>query len=502
MRYRTKLLACFVGLAAATNAVFLLVQYSQVRAQLRHQIESQVLSIASTAACSVDGDRLAALVSHGRQDSDDYRTLERALRVQRDANRRSDVHVKFIYTMHRDPAEPHVIRFGVDAEEDGPDKSRLGDAYDVPDNFRFDLDAPYVLPEFSTDAWGTWCTAQAPIRDREGRRVGLLAVDVAAHDVVHAQHRLLLCGAVSIGVAMVLAVVVSSLLATRVSRPLALVRDAVRTIARGRFDRVLHVGGKDEFGEVAHAINDMAVGLLQRENLKGALARYVSEEVTQEVLDHGGVRLEGERRRVTVLFADLRGFTSLSERAAPEDVVAMLNDFYAGMIDAVMRHHGLINKFLGDGLMAMFGAPREDDEQEVHAVAAALDMQRAMAMLRERWHEMSGGFGDAELEMGIGVHAGEAVVGNVGSSERVEYTAIGDTVNLASRLESKTKEIPGVQVLVTEPVYRVTRERYAFRAVGEVQIRGRVQPEQAFAPIEIGVSRRAAAESENVIPAS
>lgn len=483
MKYRTKVLACFVGLAVTTNAVLLTVEYAQTSRQLRHQIESQVLSIASTAALLLDGDRLASLASPEDQQSETYRDLELHLRRMRDANRRPDVFVKYLYTLHRDRTHPGIIRFGVDAEEVGEDKSNLGDVYETPANFRFNQEGAIVFPEFSTDAWGTWVTAQAPIHDRAGNLVGLLGADVAATEVLRAQRRLLVSGLVSILAALVLAVIVASFLARRVSRPLAAVRDAVRAIAEGRLDTTVDLRATDEFGEVADAINDMAVGLLQRENLKGALARYVSAEVTQAVLEGGGVRLDGERRRVTVLFADLRGFTSMAEKAPPEEVVAMLNDFYAGMIEAVMAQHGLINKFLGDGLMAMFGAPRADEKQEEHAVAAAFAMQRAMAVLRERWRSSPGSHLGSEMEMGIGIHAGEAVVGNVGSDERTEYTAIGDTVNLASRLEAATKEMPDVEVLVSATVWRVVRYRFQFRPMGRVAIRGKDEPVEVYSPM-------------------
>ncbi|MFG0317355.1 MAG: adenylate/guanylate cyclase domain-containing protein [Planctomycetota bacterium JB042] len=484
MRYRTKVLASFVGLALVSNALLLVVDYALSSRQLRHRIESQVLSIAAAGAVAVDGDLLATLGSAADQESETYRELERHLRAVRDANRRPDVHVKYVYTLHRDAADPTVVRFGVDAEEPGPDKSNLGDVYETPEAFVFNEDAPLVFPEFSTDKWGTWVTAQAPIRDREGRFVALLGVDVAATDVIAAERRLLISGLLSVLAALALAFLVASLLSRRVARPLAALRDAVHAIGEGRFDTTVETRGKDEFAEVGRAVNRMAVGLLQRENLKGALARYVSKDVTRDVLSGVEVRLKGERRRVTILFADLRGFTSLAEKAPPEDVVTMLNDFYARMIESVMAQQGLINKFLGDGLMAMFGAPRRDLRQETHAIRAAFSMQRAMADLRARWGEGGGGERAASMHMGIGIDAGEAVVGNVGSDERIEYTAIGDTVNTASRLEQETKHLDGVEVIVSRTVRDAAADRFRFRAVGSLAIRGKEESVEAFVPEE------------------
>lgn len=480
MTFRTRLLCMFVGLALLTNSLLLAVSYWQAARVVKRQVESAVLSIAASGALTLDGDLLGELVRDGEQDSPTYRQFETELRRLRDANRRHDLQVRFVYTLHRDPTNPARTLFGIDAEEAGADKSDLRSAYEPDDSFIYNSDAPYVFPDFVTDQWGTWISAQAPIRTRSGVCAGLLGIDVDARDVVAAGRRFLVTGALAILSALLLAVLLAGFLASHVSRPLARMRDAVRRIGRGRLDTRLEVGASDEFGEVACAINEMTEGLLQRDNLKGALVRYVSRDVTQAVLEEGEApQIEGERRRITVLFADLRGFTSISDRARPERVVAMLNQFYAGMIEATFAHHGFLNKFLGDGLMAVFGAPREDPRQERNAVAAGIAMVEAQRALRSSWIDQGMRIPDDELGMGIGIQTGDAIVGNVGSDERMEYTAIGDTVNLAARLESKTKEL-GVEMLIGAATREAIGTLFPFYSVGALEIRGKEAPVEAY----------------------
>ncbi|MBK7582814.1 MAG: adenylate/guanylate cyclase domain-containing protein [Myxococcales bacterium] len=194
---------------------------------------------------------------------------------------------------------------------------------------------------------------------------------------------------------------------------------------------------------------------------------------------------DSERRKVTLLFADIRGFTSLSENMRPEDVVALLNEYFERMIEVIFRNHGTLDKFLGDGLMVIFGAPEHDDHQEENAIRAALEMQAEMRALSAAWQEL----GRKEVRIGIGIHSGYAVVGSVGSQRRMEYTAIGDCVNLASRLESATKEF-GVDILVSDFTHAAARNGFTYKALGPVVVKGRKDAVNVFAVEGFSFSRR------------
>src|SRR6185437_12258574 len=169
----------------------------------------------------------------------------------------------------------------------------------------------------------------------------------------------------------------------------------------------------------------------------------VSPSVVDRLLSMGGAELS-EMRRVCVMFVDIRGFTAAARERSPADVVTRLDDAFAILVEIVDRHHGVVNKFLGDGFLAMFGAPIDDPAAAVNAIAAGRAMLHAMADAN-RGHAWP-------IRIGIGIHIGEAVTGTVGSPRRKEYTVIGDTVNLASRLESLNKEV-GSQFLVSDAVH-------------------------------------------------
>lgn len=199
----------------------------------------------------------------------------------------------------------------------------------------------------------------------------------------------------------------------------------------------------DEFLDLGAGLNTMLLGLREREAIKDTFGRFVSKDVAEAVLE-GRVPLHGELREVTVLFQDIRDFTSLSEKTPPEALLHMLNAFFTEMVAAVESHGGVVKQFTGDGVMALFGAPSIQPAHPTLAVQAALDMtQRLAALNRQREAQ-----GDTPLRIGIGIHTGEVVAGCIGPDTRVEYGVVGDAVNLASRVQTLTKEL-GVAILVT-----------------------------------------------------
>jgi adenylate cyclase len=476
MKFRTKVTIGLVALALTTNSLLLALVYYQARDSLMKQIQTTVLSIATTSAMLLDVDAYLRIRGRADEDTPAYHGLERYLRLVRDTNRRHDLRVKYVYIIARDADNAGTAHFVVDAEEEGPNKSHLGESYKSIDTSRLDFQTAHLPGGFVTDQWGTWLTALAPVRDRAGRSVGLLGVDIGADDVTVRLRRLLYSGLAAMILSVAFAVGVAMMGSRRLTEPLTVISDAARAVGQGKLDTRIEWRSNDEFSMLAATMNEMVAGLRQRENLKLTLVRYVSREVADEILASGRMaELKSERRKITVLFADVRGFTTLSESLGPEEVVGLLNEYFDRMIEAIFRYKGTLNKFLGDGFMAIFGAPVDDPYQEEHAIRAALDMQASVRDLRDKYQR----YRAIDFHIGIGINTGVAVVGNIGCDQHMEYTAIGDTVNTASRLEARTKELR-VDTLVSEYTYVAVRNRFRFRKGDVLQVKGKAESIQVY----------------------
>lgn len=476
MSFRFKLLISITLLVSLSCVCAGTILYYQAQESVFRQLQSKVLSVATSTAALVDGEKLKQIRTREDEESQEYQDLVQQLRRVRDVNRRTDIHVAYIYTMMYDPENPGVIRFGVDAEEDPAERSDVGDVYEGKPGHPLAFAADQVDSTFSVDRWGTWLSANAPVKDGAGSVVGLLGVDVSAADVLYQLAVIRWSLFVAVGVSFLLALGLAYGLSRRVSRPLLKLRSTLEQIGKGDLEARIHLKTRDEFGEVATAVNRMAVGLKEREELKNAFARYVSQQVMDEILSHGGdLSLRGTRKKVTVLFSDIRNFTTLAEGHTPEQVVGFLNEYFERMIDVIFKNKGTLDKFIGDGMMVLFGAPLSDDEQEKNAVHAALGMQLELSRLTEKWRETM----DSDIRIGIGIHTGQAIVGNIGSDKRMEYTAIGDTVNVASRLESSTKALH-TPILVSESTRDAVCDQFTFRDEGSIEVKGRSAPVRVY----------------------
>jgi adenylate cyclase len=213
----------------------------------------------------------------------------------------------------------------------------------------------------------------------------------------------------------------------------------------------------------------VADDITQEQRLMSTLCRYVTRQVAEEILkDRERLKLGGNRSTVAVLFSDIRNFTTLSEQCEAEEVVKLLNDYFTRMLDPVFRYEGTLDKFIGDAIMAVFGAPIEVENSAERAVCAALEMRRAL-----RWYnEDRAGRGEPPIDNGIGITKGEAISGNIGSEQRMDYTVIGDTVNLASRLEGLTKEYD-YKILINEGVYAEIKDKIPCVDLGFAHVKGK-----------------------------
>ncbi len=285
----------------------------------------------------------------------------------------------------------------------------------------------------------------------------------------------------TLAVVVLLALGVAFVVARQITRPIQALSAFAQDLAERRFDRRVTVNTRDELGVLGEAMSAAAADLEESEQrlaeeaaIRSDLGRYLPAELVEKVVRREqDMALGGRRREITVLFADVVAFTPLTDRLAAEDVVALLNELFTILTEIVFRHEGTIDKFIGDCVMAMWGAPRDLPDHAERALAAAEDMMRWLEAGNEGWEERFG----VRIELAIGVHTGEAIVGNVGSETRMEFTAIGDTVNVAARLESIARPS---QILVT----KATRDRasgaFEFVDLGPRELVGRAEPVHLF----------------------
>jgi class 3 adenylate cyclase len=274
--------------------------------------------------------------------------------------------------------------------------------------------------------------------------------------------------AVTLAVAFTLGVELTLLLTTSILRPLGALREGMASVREGRYDVRVPVTTNDEVGELADGFNRMTAGLAERERLREAFGTYLDKEVAEYILSQEatprGVELE-----VSVLFCDVRGFTAFAARSEATEVVSCLNRLYEAIVPIVARHGGHVDKFVGDGLLAVFGAPEPFRDHADRAVAAGCEMVRVTE---------AGEAGD--LRIGVGINCGRVVAGSIGGGGRLNFSVIGDAVNVAARVEAATRETGDSLLLTAEVRDRLTREVPLVRR-GEVLLPGRDAPTELFA---------------------
>jgi adenylate cyclase len=468
-------LLVFLGVALVTNAISLTVMDRLSVHYLYDGYRAKMLSITATTATMLDGDLLRTIQTGNDEKTPAWTQLRDTLRRVRDANRRPDTYMKRVFAIVPAKDDPKVLLIAADPEENRETAAHAGEVYRPGSQPVLDISKEWVGDTFITDEFGTFLRSGAPVYDSAGKLTGGVIVEAPVGWVESKMQPILLSGILSLLLAALITIPASLAISRKASEPLVELEAAVTRIGAGDFGTPVPVNGNDEFGRVATAVNAMAAGLRERDRVKATFAHYVSHQVMESILKSGDeIQLSGDRRRITVLFCDIRGFSTMSEKLPPEKVVQLLNDYFESMVEVVFRNNGTLDKFIGDGMMVLFGAPEDDPYQEEHAIRTAIEMQSELQRLAEKWKAEG-----VTIRSGVGINSGPAVVGNIGSSRRMDYTAIGDTVNLASRLESATKDI-GVGILVSEYTYMAVKGVFPFRQTGSIHVKGRVEPIQTY----------------------
>lgn len=265
-------------------------------------------------------------------------------------------------------------------------------------------------------------------------------------------------------------------IARSVTRPVDTLTDAAQRIERGDYSEPVTIRQQDELGRLGDSFNSMMRGLAERRRVRNLLGKVVSNAIADQLLG-SEIELGGEEREASILFADIRGFTTLCENRSPAEVLDLVNRYLTCMTSVIEFHQGVVDKYIGDAIMALFGAPLEMPNSAQAAVDAALGMQTAIGKLNAELRSE----GQPEIRIGVGVNTGPVVAGNMGSESRLNYTVLGDTVNIASRVEGLTK-LYGLVCVVTGATRDACPDTL-FREIDRVRVKGKQQPATLYEPV-------------------
>lgn len=316
-----------------------------------------------------------------------------------------------------------------------------------------------------------------PILVGENTKVGIARIGFSQKSINEAleekRQKIVAITFLMLGIGVLLTIMVVTLIVRPVNR-LAYV---AREIGKGNLEQEVKIKSHDELQELAHSFNEMVKGLKERDFIRNTFGKYVTKQVAEAILN-GRLQLGGERRRASILISDIRGFTSMSEKLPPEEVVDFLNQYFTKMVDVVIKYEGTLDKFIGDAMLAVFGAPISHLDDARRAVQVALEMREELRKFNQERQEK----GKDPIKIGIAVHTGEVVAGNIGSEVRMEYTVIGDTVNLTSRLEKLNKEL-NTDFLISETTYKEVQDLVEAKELPTVTVRGKEQAVKLYAVI-------------------
>jgi len=321
----------------------------------------------------------------------------------------------------------------------------------------------------------TYISLVAPLDDVETQRVvAVLQRSLEEALAPYTRLRVVLGALFAFGV--LLSVIGAVLIARMVTRPVLKLAAGARRIEQGDYLQTVDIDQRDEIGELARAFSSMGKGLAERDRVRSLLGKVVSPAIAEELLSKE-IELGGEEREVSILFSDLRNFTSLCENRSPQEILALLNRYLTQVSAVVEDHGGVIDKYVGDSVMALFGAPLHHGDDAARATGTALGMHAALKDLNEDFAKR----GWPRLEIGVGINTARVVAGNMGSLTRMNYTVIGDGVNLASRLERLSKHY-AVPIVISETT-QVAAAGFVYRELDRVCVKGKTEAVNIYQPL-------------------
>lgn len=458
--------------------------YQQAYRQQMQAIQSRLALLLTTLASTINVAEIAAIPIDNTQTLPIHQKI-----YQQFAKIAAADNKLFSLYILKPTQQPTELKFFIDYARQGK-QAQVGEIYqagDVPVMLQ-GLARLSIETEPYADEFGLSLSAYIPLQTAQGQTIAVLGVDIMAEQLLQLHHQVL-AGVMQIFAWTLLVVIIFAVILSRwVRKPLYQIIAATQHISEGQWQQRLHWQRRDEFGVLGGHFDRMADELRDQNIIRDTFGRYVSHKVVANLLKNRCLpSLGGEERVVTILFADLKNYTTLSEYLPPAKILTLLNEYFGAMNELIDLEQGCLIEFLGDGLLAVFGAPTYDAQHAESAVICALEMQQRLNALNQHWRQqdIASSWTEAgiqQLEMRIGIHTGTVIAGNLGSPSRMKYGVIGDAVNIASRLEALNKTLD-TTVLISDAVQqrlpRTLKEK--FICTGEQCIRGRTQSVKAFA---------------------
>ncbi|MCB1189221.1 MAG: HAMP domain-containing protein [Leptospiraceae bacterium] len=301
--------------------------------------------------------------------------------------------------------------------------------------------------------------------------ISIISKDKALEEVYNIQRRNLVLMIISI---LVVFFIVYNF-AKQITKPVLYLVEMTKKIKEGEFNIPVKVKTKDEIGLLEESFLQMGNGLAEREKVKDALAKFVNEDIAERALK-GEIKLGGEKMLCVIFFSDIRGFTAMSEKLSPEDVVELLNEYMTQMVHCIDLTNGYVDKFIGDAIMATWGVPISKGNDAENAIDGAIMMRHVLINMNKKRKEE----GKIEIKMGCGLNYGPVVAGQIGSEKKLQYTVIGDSVNLASRVEALNKPF-GTDILITQDLYDMVQDIYHVEKMRQIKVKGKTEPQTIYA---------------------
>lgn len=465
---RFTLTSAFCGLTLLGSVFLSIVTSHEVGDFIREELRLRLTDVVTIMAGQIDGDLHSQVKTIADKKSTAFIQLHHKLLEMR----KRGTEIANVYTMRK--LDNGQIMFVIDASE--KNLSPTGEIYNNPtDTLKNALNATagskitYAETEPTADKFGIWLSAYAPIFTSDGKLDGIIGIDVSAKNVIkHERKYKITVYALSTTVGLML-LPVGFLIARRIRQPLSTLTLEMEKVRHFELDSEVKVVSRiREIDSMVQQLDNMKRGLR-------SFRKYVPADLVQELIELGvDAKLGGEKKILTIFFSDISSFTTLSEKLEPEVLVGFLGEYLNIMNASLLQHNATVDKYIGDGVMAFWGAPRVVDNPEIKACQAALACQQQIHQLNQKWQ--TEGLNVA-FHTRIGINTGEVIVGNMGSDARMSYTVIGDNVNLTSRVESANK-FYSTNILITETTYQHVKNDFVTRLVDYAVLAGKAIPIQ------------------------